>query len=170
MSIRDQIQKLLNDGLLFCVESEMTGDDTVGAIFASKEVFDAVMPPFQPGEAVLMAEFRASLDAFLEGCEQTVAEDPFEKPAYALMARVAPVTDEFWDFRITSPHPGIRALGAFSERDTFVCLTWEYREVIGEDFNAEVDRCKAEWQKLFGDTPPFKGNNLDAYLTNYIAI
>jgi len=86
------------------------------------------------------------------------------------MARVAPVEDDFFDFRITSPFPQIRAFGGFSEWNSFVIVTWNYRDAIGDDFDSEVTRCKTEWQKLFGKTPPFKGKNLDEYLSNCIPV
>ncbi len=97
----------------------------------------------------------------------SVGEDPDNKDPDALIARVHPIQDEFWDLRVTAPKPGIRAFGGFAELDAFVCLTWEFRDAIDEDnFSAEVERCKEEWRKLFGNTPPFKGDNIDAYLTN----
>jgi hypothetical protein len=133
-------------------------------------VLDAVSEPFQGTRKRWLAEFRENLDAFLEGCELSVGEDPHDKDANALMARVAPVEDEFWDMRVTAPKPGIRAFGAFAELDTFVCLTWEYRDVIRDRFDAEVARCQEEWRRLFGSTKPFKGKNLDAYLTHYISV
>jgi hypothetical protein len=164
MSIRDQIRKLEGKEL-FCLESRCTGDDTVRTVFVSREVLDAVSEPFLGSRKNWLAEFRENLDAFLEGGEMSVGEDPFNKDANALIARVFPVEDEFWDMRSTAPKPGIRAFGGFAEFDTFICLTWEYRDAIGDYFDAEVDRCREEWRRLFGSTKPFKGNNLDAYLS-----
>lgn len=170
MSIRDQIQKLIDNNELFCLESEMTGDETVRALFVSREVLDAVTPPFNEYHAILLSEFRSNLDAFLEGGEISVAENPYEKKPHALMARVAPVENEFWDLRVTAPQPQIRAFGGFAEKDTFVLLTWNYRDSIGNNFDAEVDRCRIAWQQLFGNTAPYSGTRLDDYLTNYIPV
>ena len=138
------------------MESRLTGEDTVRILFVSAEVRDAVSEPFTGPRKKLLAEFRENLDAFLEGGEMSVGENPHDKDAYALIARVDPVQDEFWDMRVTAPKPGIRAFGGFAELDTFICLTWEYRDVIGENFDAQVDRCRDEWLKLFGSTKPFK--------------
>ncbi len=115
-------------------------------------------------------ELRVWLDAFSEGGEISVAEDPHKKPPDAMLARVDPVADEFWSIRITEPEDtsGIRALGAFAAKDTFVALTWDYREHIGEDFNDAVADAREAWRDLFGDEPPFSGENLDEYLSNYI--
>jgi hypothetical protein len=109
------------------------------------------------------ANLRALFDGFTEGDWITVAENPFDKEARAILARVAPIEEEVWDFRCLDPRPGVRAFGRFSEPNTFIALTWNYREII--DWTSEVERCKAEWQKLFGALPPFVGKTIDEYLT-----
>jgi hypothetical protein len=115
------------------------------------------------GKGAAMRIFRAVLDGFTEGDAITVAENPSDKDARAILARVDPVQDEVWDFRCLDPRPGIRAFGRFSEPNTFIALTWNYREVI--DWSAEVERCKSEWTKLFRDIQPFRGNAVDEYIT-----
>jgi hypothetical protein len=154
---------------LFELESLFTGDETARTMIVSPDIFAAVMPPFpdtQQGER--LGEFRAWLDSFLEGAEISVAEDPFEKPPEAMLARVDPVEREFWSIRVTEPErtPGIRAFGAFAEKDTFIALTWNCRESI-RIFDDEVDLVASAWGDLFGSEPPFKGGSLDEYLTNY---
>ena len=140
-------------------------------LFVSKKVWEAVHEPFPDGKEVLHSEFRQTLDGFLEGGEMSVGEDPYTKASDALMARVGPVEDEFFDFRVTAPYPQIRTLGGFAEKDTFVLLTWQYRDVIADDFNGEVELCcKDELQRLFGQTQPHKGKTLDDYLSNWIAV
>ena len=170
MSIRSQIAQLVGRKELFCLESQDWGPDTPRTLFVTPEVLRAITPPFPATPAGLHAEFRQQLDAFLELGFVTVGEDPKTKASDALMARVAPVEWEFFDFRITSPYPAIRAFGGFSERDTFVIVTWRYRDVIDKGFDAEVLRCKHEWEKLFGRTPPFKGKNIDDYLSNNLPV
>jgi len=169
MSIRDQIVRLVSSKELFPLESEDFGACTPRSLFVTQEVLDAVTFPVS-NDSVLHAEFRQTLDGFLEGGEMSVGEDPDTKSSDALMARVKPIEDEFFDFRITAPYPAIRAFGGFAERDVFVILTWQYRDVIGNDFDAEVERCKHEWQKLFGCTTPFKGRRLDDYLSNCTSV
>jgi hypothetical protein len=168
MSIRDEITRLVADRKLHCLESALTGEETVRTLFVSQEIIDGLEQPYPSAKAHRLTEFREFLDAFLEGGLISVAEDPDLKPEYAMLARVHPVDEEFWDFRITAPKPGIRALGAFSEFDTFVLLTWEYREAI-PSFNAEVERCKAEWREMFTERP-YRGANLNAYLSNHYAV
>ncbi|MBR0855631.1 hypothetical protein [Bradyrhizobium liaoningense] len=166
MLMREQIAELIRRKELFLLPSHDWGPDTPRALFVTQEVLDAVTPPFPSSPRGLHAEFRQALDAFLEMGEMSVGLDPLTKPSDALMARVAPVEWEFFDFRITSPKPFIRAFGGFAERDTFVVVSWQYRDVIADKFDEEVLRCKHEWERLFGRTPPFKGTYLDDYLSN----
>jgi hypothetical protein len=168
MSIRDEITALVSGNKLHCLESRLTGEETVRTLFISQEVLDALTHPYPEDRAHRLSEFREFLDAFLEGGLLSVAEDPDLKDSYAMIARVKEVKDDFWDFRVTAPKPGIRAFGAFSEFDTFILLTWEYREHI-DDFNAEVDRCKTEWAQLF-KSPPYSGANINAYLSNFYPV
>jgi hypothetical protein len=165
--LQQQISTLIARKKLFCLESEMLGDETARTLFLTEEVRSAVYRPFPNNKGVLHAEFRQHLDAFLEGGCVSIGDDPKTKAAHALMARVAPVEDEFFDFRVTAPHPQIRAFGGFAARDTFVLVTWNYRAEIAEKFNEEVLRCKHEWQSLFGNITPFKGKSLNDYLTNF---
>lgn len=169
MSIQTEIARLAAEGKLFCLESLLTGQETVRTLWVSQEVYDAVSWPAAGVRRLRLAEFRAFLDAFLENCRLTVAEDPDRKPGETDMARVKPVDDEFWDFRILVPERGIRAFGGFSEYNTFVLLTWEYREDI-LDFDAEVQRCKTEWRSLFGGIAPMRKARLNEYLSNYQAV
>lgn len=148
------------------MESPDWGPETPRTLFLTKSVLDAVTPPFPATPKGLHAEFRQQLDAFLELGLMSVGLEPKTKASDALMARVAPVEWEFFDFRITSPYPAIRAFGGFAEKDTFVIVSWQYRDIIADDFDAEVVRCKHEWEKLFGRTTPFKGNTLNDYLSN----
>ena len=61
--------------------------------------------------AVLLSEFREFLDGFSKGGRFSVAVDPDRKKSDAIIARVHPVKDEFWDFRVTAPKPGIVSRG-----------------------------------------------------------
>ncbi|MCR6734372.1 MAG: hypothetical protein NVV83_09925 [Afipia sp.] len=168
--MREQIAELVRRGELFCLESALFGEETPRSIFVSLEVKDALSQPFPKGQEVLHSEFRQTLDAFLEHGEMTIGNDPRVKASDALMARVDPLEDEFFDFRITSPRPQIRAFGGFAELNVFVLITWNYRDAIKRDFDGEVARCKREWQRLFGSTMPFKGRKLDDYLTNFLSV
>lgn len=108
----------------------------------------------------------------MQGGELTVAEDPDNKHPETMLARVHCVEDEFWAIRVTDPEetPGIRSFGAFSDKDEFVALTWEKREVIDDQFDKEVDDAIDVWIDLFTEILPHRGDHLDDYLTTYRAV
>jgi len=89
-----------------------------------------------------------------------------------MLARVDPVDSEIWDIRSIVPRPGIRALGGFIRKDTFVALTWQFRENLAtsDDWSAEIGRCRDAWRDLFGSKTPFSGASLDEYLSSFYAV
>lgn len=175
MSIRHVVEKLVEAGKLTLLPTLM-GFETGRDMYVSSDILKVVTPPFaiDAKEAIQLADFRQFLDAFSERCRLTVAEDPYVKPGWALMARVDPVKDEFFDLRVTTPAENepesIRAFGGFADLDAFVALTWDYRDNIGDNFDAEVDRCRDAWRELFGLIRPHRGVTLDDYLTHYRAV
>ena len=163
-SIREAIKS--HEGrTLFCLPSALLGEETPRAVFVTSELKEIVDGPPWPTtwEGQRHAELRALFDGFTEGDRITVGERPFEKDPRAIMARTHPIKDEVWDFRSLQRKPGIRAFGRFSEPNTFIALTWNYREIV--DWECEIKRCKAAWEKLFPDTPPFTGHNINEYIT-----
>lgn len=172
MSIRDEIKAHLGKDL-WCLMPEFEGDETPRTVFVSREVESMVLGPWpESREGKRHAEARALLDAFTSLCHITITEDPFDKAAHAILARVHPVDFEIWDFRCLDPNPGIRILGCFSEADTFIALTWDYRENLEDsaDWDDLVERCRLEWKRLFRN-PPHKGVSLDAYVScNFDAV
>jgi hypothetical protein len=173
MSIQGGIDRLIAEGRLFRLPSLVTGDETARTMYVSAEILDSVTPPFAENrDGERLAEFRQTLDAFSEGGEFSVAEDPYSKPSDAMLARVDPVEANIWDIRSIAPSPGIRCLGGFASQDTFVALTWEYRENFddgADKWTAEITRCRSIWRDLFGTCEPFKGA-LDECLTNYYTV
>jgi hypothetical protein len=140
-------------------------------MFVTAEILHDVTPPFAENrDGLRLAEFREYLDAFTEGAELSVAEKPDVKPSDAMLARVHPVADQFWDIRSISPRPGIRAFGGFTDKDEFVAITWEYRENLDGGWDFEINRCRFIWRSLFGNINPLAGNTLDDYLSNYRAV
>jgi hypothetical protein len=147
----------------------MLGEETPRTVFVSEEVRDIVWDDYYPDtwEGRRHGNLRAFFDAFTEGAEFSVAFDPFNKPRTTTIARVHPVDLEVFDFRCLDPKPGIRALGFFAEIDTFIALTWDYRENFEgkDDWSEEVKNCVGLWQKLFGQLPPHKGNTVNDYIS-----
>lgn len=115
----------------------------------------------------------ALLDFFQTFAEQgllSVSENPKEHPPDTMVARNSPVEWDFWDFRVYAGKKSIRVCGAFACSDTFVALTWDYREAIGDDFDQFVRDAREEWDRLFAPLTPFKGKSYDEYLSNsYLA-
>ena len=100
-------------------------------MIVSVEVRDAVEGPWPNNwDGYRLSQLRESLDAFTTNEWISVAEDPFAKPSDAFMARIDPVSMQLWDIRCIDPNPGIRTFGTFLCKDTFLALTWEYREQI----------------------------------------
>ncbi|TIR28283.1 MAG: hypothetical protein E5X35_31350 [Mesorhizobium sp.] len=126
----------------------------------------------QPFADTIEGERYAALAQYLDGFSElhriTVAQNPDKKPNDVMLARVHPVGDDFWSMRITAPEdtPGIRLLGGFCARDSFVGLLCEFRDYISV-FDEEVDETRNLWRDLFGDLKPLSGSNLDDYLTHY---
>lgn len=178
MSITDEIRACVtaHEGKrLFHLPLLLPGEYAMREMIVSKEVSEAVTPPWPENyEALRRSGFRGELDAFTQGDEFSVAEDPFKKPGHTMLARVHPVSDEIWDVRSTDPNPGIRGLGAFGGKDFFIALTWNYRENFKDEdadyWTDEIERCKAKWSELFGSVPRFKGASLDEYISNYYAV
>jgi hypothetical protein len=171
MSTRSILQRLVVAKQLFVLPSLLTGEETMRTMFVSGEILHDVTPPLAENrDGRRLAEFRQYLDAFTEGAQLSVAENPDIKPSDAMLARVHPVADEFWDIRSISPIPGVRALGGFTDRDEFVALTWNYRENLDGQWNTEIDRCRNAWKALFGNSGPLRRRTLDEYLSNFIAV
>lgn len=169
-SVRDAIKSHEGQSL-FCLPHLVQGEETPRTVFISKELAEILSPPWPTTwEGRRHARLRALFDAFTDGDFITIAENPHDKEARAILARVDPVREEVFDFRCLDPQPGIRAFGCFAETDRFVALTWDYRENI-EDWPAEVARCRSHWNRLFGGLPPFKGTQLNEYVSyNFRAV
>lgn len=142
-------------------------------MFVSQDVIDAVQFPFpETWDGHRLSQFRETLDHFTLNGEIAVAEDPRRKPSWAYLARVEPESADLWDIRVIDPNPGIRAFGGFAEQDTFVALTWDYRENLESDkeWQSAIADCRIVWADLFLD-PPFRGASLNDYLSaNYRAV
>lgn len=150
--------------------SAFTGLETARTMYVTPEISDLTTPPFpDTEEGDRLGELAAWLDNFSEYGEISVSEDPDNKPPSTMLARVHPTDAEFWSIRVTEPGctAGIRVLGAFATKDTFVALTWEYREYIGS-FDDEIAAVQDAWRDLFGAPQPHSGSDVSDYLTNFM--
>jgi hypothetical protein len=182
MSREQILQRALADKVLFKLKPlPFPGDDSVvleeddlpRIVYVSPDVDVAVMWPFpDTDEGRRLGEFRAWLDGFILGSEISVSENPYDKPPQTDLARVDPVEDEFWSIRVREPvdTDGLRSLGGFNELYEFIALHWEYREIIAENFDNEVNEVRSMWRDIFGNEAPHKGGSLDEYLSEYVAV
>lgn len=167
MSIHDAINALEAAGELLRLQSAFLGAETPRAVYVSKEVAELVCySADDTREGRMAARARALLDDFVEGGYVTIAENPFDKDSKCILARVAPVEREIWDFRCLDPKPGVRILGAFSETDVFIALTWDYRENFDDHWPERVAECDEAWKTLFGPIPPHEGERLNEYVSS----
>lgn len=175
MSIRNEINHRCGENRLFHLPHALPGQPMERTMFVSQEVYKAVSGPWKPSEAHRMSMLRADLDMFTEGKIISVAEDPYKKPKSTYMARVDPPGDQVWDIRSRDPKPGVRVLGCFGETDTFIALVWDYREPLNGPGSREwrdfIERCKAEWRKLFHPYQPHSGSTISDYVSqNFLAV
>lgn len=171
MSIDEMILALHGNRKLYEVRSPWLddGDESPRKLYVSADIDAVITPPFpdtKHGER--LGEFRAWLENFVEYGEITVCDRPCDKPPETMLARTSPVEAGFWSIRVTLPEdsPGIRSLGAFAATNEFIALTWDYREVIADDFDGEVQAVQDSWRDHFGSMPPFEGEYPSEYLAN----
>jgi hypothetical protein len=169
MSLRDEIGHRLREGRLFKLLPMLDGDRVERTMLVSEEVHAAVNGPWDSADADRMARLRADLDNFTEGAAISISQEPFRKPKTTYLARTHPPEDEVWDIRSRDPKPGIRVLGRFAEKDVFIALVWNHREALGGPGSKEwrdfIERCKAEWRRLFPTYPPHSGRRIDDYVS-----
>ena len=152
MSIRDRIREL-RDQELFSLSPE-DGGESIRAIFASWEVFSDFRGPFEHHHtAYRLSLFRGELDGFTRESWVSISDDPYNKKPWAFFAPVGPIELGMWDIRSTGDKPQIRCFGGCAEKDTFIALTWMWRDDI-ETFSAEALECRRCWDKLFPNHPP----------------
>jgi hypothetical protein len=168
MSIRDEINSLCASGRLFHVLPVFQGEKVKRDIFVGEEIYPMLDPASLPRntEGNRQARVRAQLDIFSTGGKLNVGWDPYNKDSSAHIARTDPVTDCIWDIRCTDPNARIRVFGRFTEFNTFVALTWNYREHLktNDDWTAEQERFKQKWRQLFTLQPLFSATKAPDYV------
>lgn len=169
MSIIDIVDRLVGDGRLIERPSTLLQIQARSLYVTPELDADTSLPFADTLEGERFASVAQYFDAFSELNMITVSENPHRKPSDVMLARVDPVGDEFWSMRIVDPEEtaGVRIFGAFCAKDSFVALTWDFREAIAAAFDAEVEGVKEAWGDYFGTVKPHSGSFLNDYLTNY---
>lgn len=139
----------------------------------STELLTELTSP-SPALAQRMGFLRADLDKFTEGQLLSVGQHPFKKKKTAYLCRLSPPMDEVWEIRSCDPRPGIRVFGRFCEYDTFLALMHFHREDLGGPDDPAwpqiVNKCKAEWRKLFPTYDPHTGDTPHDYVSNIFLV
>lgn len=175
MSIRDVINDWIRRGDLFLVEPALDSDPMSRTLFVSRDIYNAITD-LGEGRNERMGRLRAQLEVFVRGELVTVAMEPF-RARHAYMARLHPRRDEIWEIRDRFT-PSIRVFGSFSEFDTFVALTWQWRWILGgigshfwpRVWSIERRACRAAWRRNFPSYLAHTGNVPHEYLSNWFPV
>ena len=163
MSIQDEI-KTHFEKELYLLESEFGGEETPRTIYYTTEVRQIIDGANSTGpDKSRFASAKAVMDAFIDLGEIAFGMAPFDKYPYAQMARTDPIDHGVVSFRVLDPKPGIRVFGCFAATDTFIALTWGFRDDM--DYCDEVVRCRQEWVRLFPSSNPHQGANVNDYVS-----
>ena len=182
MSIDARIKQLLDDERLYLVQSVFDSDEAARTILISPEVHRLIEGPWPtPAWETRGNKLRADLESFASGAEISVCVTPFEAREEDL-ALLDPPDDGVWDWRSREPAPGLRLLGHFIRRDTFVLLIPAMRSVasIPPDFvprgplenqgsiawRHAIRDTRAAFRSLFLPFQPIPGDNLQDVLSS----
>jgi len=150
-------------------------------MFISREVQELFDGPWgNDVEQDRCARLRGDLEGFVKGQTIGVCMEPGKGRESHRMARLDPTGDGFWDVRSVDPSPGLRVLGGFIARDTFVALRWRPRSKPwrgrdpllarnSEAWEQALAETKTAWRNLFVSYTPLTGEDPSDFLTGYIA-
>lgn len=185
MSIKGELRTLCEGGRLIPIRPQI-GDGPDGrCLFVSELVWGAINPPYNTKEdEIRMGSTVAMLDAFVEGKRISVRFPPSKKVS-ANIALLDRPEEEIWEIRVRDPRPGVRILGRFACTDVFVGLLPIYREDLTcpdvpkgalrdkkeqKKWSDAKSRCCTEWERLFQQISPHKGDLPNDYISNNIYI
>lgn len=175
MSIQAEILERVHEGRLQRLRQMMPGLPDTRRIYLAEEVSRVfagswVRSPY--GRRVGVA--RALLEGFTRG-DLVVGRMPPSKNVHTVIALLEPASENVWEFRIGEPRPGIRILGRFADKDSFVATNLVNREDFIDaitkmddprKWRDEVIRCKTIWNHLFPSYHPYIGSTIHDYISN----
>jgi hypothetical protein len=180
MSIHDEIKRTMDEGRLFRLEPQVSTPQ-VRVVYMSVEINNLVQNAVLSGPMGTRCGFmRANLENFVSGSRMTVCCEPF-KAKKAQIARLYPLSDEVWDFRLSDPPPNLRVFCRFAAKDVVIALTCSPRSVHvswlprvplmhkhSPLWRRAIRESRSEWNKLFPTYLPLSGACPDDYLSNAI--
>lgn len=176
MSIYLEIIHRTNEGRLFPLPPLMPGalGNAPRQIYVTQEVYEICnMAGWQDAQWIERCmRLRADLDRFSQGGVIPIARRPFIGGRRSYMRQLFRWREEVWEIR-SQDDPPIRVLGRFADTDIFIALTWHKRaDLLGptsREWRDAINRCKAEWRKLFPVYQPKSSDGSNAYPTDYIS-
>lgn len=167
MSIQARIAELVKKGELAPVVPTDPSMSRMRDVFASREVVALLTGAKGIKPALLgpAGAAQAIFERFTAGKTLTMRMDP-HSGSHAIFARNAKLKDRICDVRVLAPRPQLRIFGAFAERDVFVALTYQKRDLL--NFSLGVQRCRKQWDLLFPELEPVLSENVNDYISDAV--
>ena len=160
MSIRDAIIGCVESGTLVHLRPREADTPRLRTVLVSDELYEFLSCEHDAeNDRIAAIQLWAGFDVFTSGDVFTFAEKPVKKDQASLVAPLLPLKDDVFQFRI-SDNPKVRVAGGFSEPDTFVALTWNYRSELGNLENGVETRA---WRALRESAKAKWANRLNGY-------
>lgn len=163
MSISEQIEALLADGMLVDFQPVLPGLRLSRRLLLPSEMNDQLRDPDKFPLRYELGRLQNDLERFVSGRPITFGVGKNK----ACMIKVLDDWDEeVWEIRSRATRPGVRVFGRFAAPNIFVATGMTDRAET--DFDIEKRRCKSTWRKLFNTYPPLNGKKPSDYITHEI--
>ena len=183
MSIRELWQKRIQDKELFRLEFLIAGRSEKRTVLLSPELNRLISPPWPDTKmGIRCARLRAEMEDIRGRRTLVVCWAPAGRGRdYHQIGRLEPPEDDLFDIRSVEPHPALRILFHFAERDvlvTHLCsprlvpVHWLDRVPLldrrSKAWRKAIAESKANWSVLFPRYSPTLGTQIDDYLSNAV--
>jgi hypothetical protein len=167
MSIRDEIKQHVSSDPPLLVQVRPFNDrlPIKRWLYATPDEAKFIHGPWTSLEdEVLGRRIQSVVEKYMSGNLIVVADDGYMKP-------LCPPEDEVWEIRCLE-QPMVRLFGAFTEKDFFVVVGWEFRDYLAlkgsREWAEAIRACKADWRRLFHTYPRHSGSDIRDYLSNAV--
>ena len=170
MSIEEKIRELCKSSDLTLFEPPFRNSGADRYVYAGGEArtflnWDGSLDP--KFESV-SGQSLSLLDRFSNGSYVTVGMDPHDKDSYCHIARVDPIDQGIFSYRVRDPEPTVRIFGGFVMLDVLILLTWHERENC--DFPFEAKRCRQAWDQILPEHPPITSDEIEYHVSKHYNI
>ena len=173
MSIDVALHHCLENGSLHVLQPALPGAAVKRHVFVTAGLNDLLTDPESAAEQrARFVDLRADLDAFIDGASRGhFVSQPFGARDERI-ARLAPVDKGLCEFRSRHPKPGIRVIGGFAARDSFIALGWHFRRDLGgagsRAWRAACVEARRIWDGLLAPHQPLICETVNGYLSNHV--